>query len=46
MEEYPGAGLAVPQLLYALEREVDEIISKRRSDDGYILVSLKLTNDL
>ena len=46
MEEYPGAELSISQLLYALEREVDDITSKRRSDDDRILVYPKLTDDL
>jgi len=46
MGEYPGAGLTVSQLLYALEREVDDITNKRRSDGDHILVYLELTNNL
>lgn len=46
MDEYPGAELTVSQLLYALERGVDDITNKRRSDGDNIPVSLKLTNDL
>ena len=40
-EQYPGVGLTVPQLLYALEREIDDVTNKRRSDDDHIPVSLK-----
>ena len=46
MEQYPGAGLAISQLLYALEREIEELTSKRRLNDCHIPVSLKLTNGL
>lgn len=30
MQHYPGAGLTISQLLYALEREVDDVTNKRR----------------
>lgn len=33
MEQYPGAGMTISQLLYALEREVDDVTNKRRLDE-------------
>lgn len=30
MEQYPGVGLTIPQLLYALEREIDDVTNRRR----------------
>ena len=33
MERHPGAGLTISQLLYALEREIDDITNKRRLVD-------------
>ncbi|KAF9792075.1 hypothetical protein BJ322DRAFT_1215329 [Thelephora terrestris] len=30
MEQYPGAGMTISQLLYALERELDDVTNKRR----------------
>ena len=41
--EYPGAGLTISQLVYALEREVDDVTNKRRLDGVRIPVSLILT---
>lgn len=46
MEQYPGEGLTLSQLLYALERQVDDITSRRRSVGVHITVSLRLTSDL
>jgi hypothetical protein len=46
MEQHPGAGLSISQLLFALEREVDDVTNKRRSDDYHIPLSLKLTTEL
>ena len=35
MEQHPGAGLTISQLLYALEREIDDVTNKRRYGDRH-----------
>jgi hypothetical protein len=46
MEQYPGAGMTISRLLYALERELDDVTNKRRLDDRHIAISLKLTSKI